>query len=247
MTAEFHILIPARMESTRLPDKPLADLGGQPLVVRVLERAAAAGASSVHVATDSAAIGEAVRAAGGAVVMTRSDHASGTDRLAEAVAQLDLDPAAVIVNLQGDEPLMPPSGLLRVVELLRADADARMATLWQPLTCEREWCDPNVVKLVTDEQGRALYFSRAPIPHPRERGFEPGSACRHVGLYAYRADALRAWPELAPSRLEGLESLEQLRALSAGWRIACAQAPEPIPAGIDTPEDLARVRTRHFS
>ncbi len=245
MTEEVHVLIPARLASTRLPDKPLADLGGRPLVVRVYERALRLGATSVHVATDSGAVAEAVRAAGGAVVMTRSDHASGTDRLVEAAERLGLDEHAIVVNLQGDEPLMPVSALRAVVDMLRSDRQAQMATLWQPLADEAQWRDPNVVKLVCEHNGRALYFSRAPVPHARGLGFVPELARRHVGLYAYQAAALRTWPALPPSRLESAEALEQLRALAAGWVIACAEAPDPIPVGIDTPADLARIRAEH--
>ena len=247
MSDAFHVLIPARLDSTRLPNKPLADLGTRSLVVRVLERAWAAGAKSVHVATDSEKVALSVRQAGGDVVMTRSGHQSGTDRLVEAVETMGLDPEAVVVNLQGDEPLMPVSAIQRVVEVLAGDLQARMATLWEALEHESQWRDPNVVKLVVDQCDRALYFSRAPIPWPRERDFRPGDAFRHVGLYAYRCGALQAWPHLKPSRLEALESLEQLRALNAGWTIACAPAPEPIPTGIDTAEDLERVRRHYFS
>lgn len=247
MSEGFHVLIPARLASTRLPDKPLADLGGRSLVVRVLERALAAGAASVHVATDSERVARCVEQAGGDVVMTRADHVSGTDRLVEAVQHLGLTADQVVVNLQGDEPLMPVAAIRSVVGLLKSDREARMATLWRPLESEAQWRDPNVVKLVADERGRALYFSRAPIPWPRARLFQPGDGCRHIGLYAYRVSALRAWPDLPPGRLEALESLEQLRALAAGWAIACAPSPEPVPAGIDTLQDLARVRAQFFN
>lgn len=247
MSKDFHILIPARLASTRLPDKPLADLGGRSMVVRVLERALAAGAASVHVATDSERVARSVHEAGGAVVMTRADHVCGTDRLVEAVQQLGLGADEVVVNLQGDEPLMPVAAIRSVVEVLEADPEARIATLWRALEHASQWRDPNVVKLVADDRGRALYFSRAPVPWPRARDFRPGDGCRHVGLYAYRVSALLAWPDLPPSRLEQLESLEQLRALAAGWTIACGQSPEPVPAGIDTPEDLARVRAEFFN
>ncbi|MEE4639324.1 MAG: 3-deoxy-manno-octulosonate cytidylyltransferase [Wenzhouxiangella sp.] len=247
MTEGFHVLIPARLASTRLPDKPLADLGGRSMVVRVLERALAAGAAGVHVATDSERVARCVRQAGGQVVMTRSDHVSGTDRLVEAVQQLGLPADQVVVNLQGDEPLMPVAAIRAVVELLETDLEARIATLWRPLQDEAQWRDPNVVKVVADGRGRALYFSRAPVPWPRSRAFRPGDACRHVGLYAYRVGALLAWPTLPSSPLEALESLEQLRALAAGWAIACAPSPEPVPSGIDTPEDLARIRAEFFN
>lgn len=243
MSTPFHILIPARLASIRLPRKPLALLGARPMILRVLERARAAKPASVHVATDSEEIASAVRAAGGAVVMTDPDHLSGTDRLAEAVARLGLHYEDIVVNLQGDEPLMPSACLQQVAELLASDAQARLATLWAPIEDESEWCNPNVVKLVADARQRALYFSRAPIPHPHGRNFRAGEACRHIGLYAYRVAALRDWADLPPSPLESLESLEQLRALSAGWVIACARACAAVPAGIDTPEDLARIQS----
>lgn len=246
MSEHFHVLIPARLGSTRLPDKALADLGGKPMVVRVLERALIAGAASVHVATDSEQIARSVLAAGGQVVMTRADHASGTDRLVEAAEAVGLDAEALIVNLQGDEPLMPVSAVRRVVEVLTSDPMANMATLYERLVSEAQWQDPNVVKLVVDGHSRALYFSRAPIPWPRGSAYQSGDALRHVGLYAYRVSALKDWPELPPSQLERLESLEQLRALSAGWTIACGEAPEPIPAGIDTADDLERVRKTYW-
>ncbi|MEE4297137.1 MAG: 3-deoxy-manno-octulosonate cytidylyltransferase [Wenzhouxiangella sp.] len=242
MSEHFHVLIPARLGSTRLPDKPLADLGGRPMVVRVLERALSAGAASVHVATDSQRVAQAVLAASGQVIMTRSDHASGTDRLVEAVESLGFDSDDVIVNLQGDEPLMPASAIRRVVEVLTSDPAANMATLYEPVISKAQWQDPNVVKLVLDAKSRALYFSRAPIPWPRGSAYQSGDALRHVGLYAYRVSALRNWPELPPSQLERLESLEQLRALSAGWTVACGAAPDPIPAGIDTADDLERIK-----
>lgn len=238
----FHILIPARLASTRLPRKALAELSGQPLVVHTLRRAEACAAASVHVATDSADIAAVVRQAGGSVLMTSIEHRSGTDRLAEAAEQLDLDEAAIVVNLQGDEPAMPAACLVQVAELLDQDKDAHMATLWQALESRAQWQDSNVVKLVADARGRALYFSRAPIPHCRDGGWPADRACRHVGLYAYRAGALKAWRDLPASFLEQAESLEQLRALEAGWRIATARAAAPIPVGIDTPEDLERLR-----
>ena len=247
MMPEFHILVPARLASTRLPDKPLADLGGRALVLRVLDRARQSAASSVHVATDSARIAELVQADGGSVLMTRADHPSGTERLAEAVAQIGLDDDAIVVNLQGDEPLMPVACVHQVVELLAAWPQADMATLWWPIEDEAEWRNPNAVKLVADAKGRALYFSRSPIPWPRNRGYRSGDGCRHLGLYAYRVAALRAWPGLPDSPLEDLEALEQLKALTAGWTILCARANERVPAGIDTPEDLERVCRQHFS
>lgn len=240
--ADFHIVIPARLESTRLPEKALADVCGKPLVVRVLERAWKSRAGSTHVATDSPRIAEVVREAGGQVLLTRPEHASGTERLAEAVDQLGLDDDAIMVNLQGDEPAVPPACLAQVAELLAADPAADMATLWMPIESVDDWRNPGVVKLVTDARGYALYFSRAPIPHARDGGWPGETARRHVGLYAYRAGRLRQWQALPVSRLEQLESLEQLRALEAGWTIACARALEPVPAGVDTPEDLEKMR-----
>ena len=242
MNVRFHVLIPARLASTRLPRKPLALLGGRAMILRVLDRAQAAGAISVHVATDSAEIAAVVADAGQSVLMTRPGHQSGTDRLAECVQAMALSEDDVVVNLQGDEPLMPAACLRQVAELLHQDRQAQMATLWCRLRDEAEWLNPNVVKLVADGTGRALYFSRAPIPYPREAGFSANLACRHIGLYAYRAGALTAWPDLPASPLEQAESLEQLRALSAGWTIVCGQAMADVPAGIDTVEDLARVQ-----
>lgn len=240
MNNRFHVIIPARLEATRLPRKPLVDLGGQPLILRVLERARACGALSVHVATDSKEIAAVVENSGGEVVMTSSEHGSGTDRLSEAAQLLGLADDAVVVNLQGDEPDMPPECVQQVSRLLQDHSGASMATLWWPIESESEWRDPHVVKLIADRAGRALYFSRSPIPHVRAGGWPNEAACRHIGLYAYRAGALAAWPSLAASRLESLESLEQLRALDAGWTIVCQKAVESVPPGIDTPEDLVR-------
>lgn len=242
MSSDFHILIPARLDSTRLPRKALAELAGVPLVLHTLRRAQAAGAASIHVATDSEEIAEVVRQAGGKALLTSSEHRSGTDRLAEASVTLELADEAIVVNLQGDEPAMPADCLVQVARLLAEDSQAQMATLWQPVADKAQWLDPNVVKLLTDGRGRALYFSRAAVPHCRDGGWPESQARRHVGLYAYRAGALKAWQQLPASQLEQLESLEQLRALEAGWVIATAAAVAPIPVGIDTPEDLQRLR-----
>lgn len=243
----FHILIPARLASSRLPNKPLADLAGRALILRVVDRARAAGAVSVHVATDSEEIARVVTDDGAEAVMTARDHRSGTDRLAEAAASLGLPADAVVINLQGDEPGMPAACLRQVARLLVHNPDSQMATLWREVSDAREWRDPNVVKLVADGAGRALYFSRSPIPAVRD-GDWPGAAARaHLGLYAYRAGALAQWPSLPASRLEALESLEQLRALSAGWCIVCERAVEPVPPGIDTPQDLAAAAAGYAS
>jgi 3-deoxy-manno-octulosonate cytidylyltransferase (CMP-KDO synthetase) len=242
MSGGFHILIPARLDSSRLPQKALAEIDGVPLVVHTLNQALASGAESVHVATDSDAIAKAVLAANGQVIMTSSEHRSGTDRLVEAVASIGLGDDELVVNLQGDEPAMPVACLVQVARLLAANPSAQMATLWESVSTLDQWQDANVVKLISDDRGRALYFSRAPIPHVRDGGWPRAQARRHVGLYAYRVASLKRWPQLPASALEQLESLEQLRALQAGWYITTAEAVEPIPVGIDTQADLDRFR-----
>ena len=247
MTA-FIVAIPARYASTRLPGKPLQTIAGEPMVVHVARRALAAGARAVVVATDDARIADALRGHDVQVVLTRADHASGTDRLAECAEKLGWADDAVVVNLQGDEPLAPPSGILAVAECL-AQSDAPLATLATPIAAVEEFLNQNVVKVVMSGEGRALYFSRAPVPWPRDafagsRDALPGGVpvLRHIGIYAYRAGFLRRFATLAPTPLERAESLEQLRALEHGHGIAVRVAPEPFPAGVDTPEDLARVR-----
>jgi 3-deoxy-manno-octulosonate cytidylyltransferase (CMP-KDO synthetase) len=251
---DFVALIPARLASTRLPDKPLADIGGQPMVVRVAERAAASGARRVAVATDSEQIASRVRAAGFNAVLTRADHPSGTDRLAEAAAHLALAESDIVVNVQGDEPMVPPALIAAVAARLAASADCAIATAAHPITSAAEFRNPNVVKVVTDAQGRALTFSRAPIPHERDATpaaspdalpqalLAHGLPLRHIGLYAYRAGFLARFPLLKPAPLEQIESLEQLRALWHGFRIAVHLADTAPPAGVDTPADLERVR-----
>ena len=246
----FIVIIPARLASTRLPDKPLADLGGKPMVVRVAERAALSGAVRVVVATDHADIAAACVAHGVAVCMTRTDHPSGTDRIAEVAALMGLPDAAVIVNVQGDEPLIAPELIAATAALV--DATVPMATAAHPIETMADLCNPNVVKVVLDGAGRALYFSRAPIPWDRD-GF--GAAAdlqvtlpvgllplRHVGLYAYRNDFLQHYPTLTPSPLERIEALEQLRVLWHGLPIAVHVTHTVPAAGVDTPEDLLRVR-----
>lgn len=245
----FVVIVPARLASTRLPRKPLADIGGVPMVVRVARGARDSGAEQVVVAADDAEIVEACSAHGVKALLTRSDHASGTDRLAEAVEQLQLHDDVLVVNVQGDEPLMPASVVRRVAETLARQADCAIATACHPLHDSAEFFSPNVVKVVTDASGRALYFSRAPIPWSRDafatsREALPAGlpARRHIGLYAYRAGFLRRFPALSPSPLEQHESLEQLRALAHGFRIAVVELAEALPPGVDTPEDLERVR-----
>ena len=239
---DFHILIPARMGSTRLANKAMADVAGMPLVRRVWHRAMASNAKSVHVLTDHKDIFNAIQDAGGQALMTRSDHVSGTDRLAEAVDQLAFGGGEIIVNLQGDEPLMPVACLQQVAQVLGADPQAQMATLFDVILDEQQWRDPDVVKVLVSSSNQALCFSRAAIPHFRDGAFVPSLVRRHVGLYAYRVSALKTWSSLPPSDIERAESLEQWRALEAGWRIAIAKSVEKIPSGVDNEHDLKEVR-----
>lgn len=240
----YTVIIPARLASTRLPNKPLADIGGLPMIVRVARRAAGAGAGAgqVVVATDAPEVAAACAAHGVRALMTRADHPSGSDRLAEAVEQLALPDDAVVVNVQGDEPLIAPAMIDACAAALVGQPDCVMATVAHALTDPSEFANPNVVKLVTDRCGRALYFSRAPIAWWRDGAGAPNQALRHVGLYAYRAGFLRRFPTLAVSPLEQIESLEQLRVLWHGERIAVHVSAEQPGPGVDTPEDLARVR-----
>jgi len=235
----FSVIIPARYASSRFPGKPLADLQGKPMVVRVCERAAQSGASGVHVATDDERIAAAVRAHGYSALMTRADHASGTDRLAEAARQLGLGEAEIVVNVQGDEPLVPPQLIVQVAKILQERGEASVATACHRIHDEASLASPNVVKVVMDAQGYALYFSRARIPYPREAG----ALCyRHAGLYAYRAGFLGKYARLEPCQIETAEALEQLRVLWHGYRIAVAISEADIPPGVDTPQDLETVR-----
>lgn len=245
----FTVLVPARYGSTRLPAKALADLEGRPMVVRVAERAAASGAERVVIATDDARIAEAAGACGATAIMTDTRHRTGTDRLAEAAALLSLDDADIVVNVQGDEPLIDPALVRRVATTLAARDDAAIATACHRIDDVAEIFNPNVVKVVLDANGNALYFSRAPIPFARDaftlvppRLPTDVLVFRHYGLYAYRVAFLRAFPTLAPAPMERTEALEQLRALWHGYRIA-VDVVEGAPApGVDTPDDLVRVR-----
>jgi 3-deoxy-manno-octulosonate cytidylyltransferase (CMP-KDO synthetase) len=246
----FTVIIPARLASTRLPDKPLADLGGKPMIVRVAERAAASGARRVIVATDHVDILNACERHGVAAQMTRADHPSGTDRIAEVAAMLGLAPEDVVVNVQGDDPLIDPD-LIAATAALISDA-VPMATVAHAITDIADVFNPNVVKVVLDRFGRALSFSRAPIPwhrdafaQSRERMPEAYTALRHIGLYAYSNRFLQIYPTLPASPLEQIEALEQLRAMWHGHAIAVHVADRAPPTGVDTPDDLARVR-RHF-
>ena len=247
----FTVLIPARLASSRLPDKPLADIAGLPMVVRVAQAAARSAAAKVVVAGDHPSIVDACRAHGIEAVLTRADHPSGSDRLAEACQLLGLDGEALVVNVQGDEPLIAPSMIDACANLLQQRPDCVMATVAHEIDDLAEFSNPNVVKVVLDAAGRALYFSRAPIAWWRD-GFAQGISAlpsapapaplRHVGLYAYRAGFLRSFPGLAVAPLETLESLEQLRVLWHGERIAVHVSAERPGPGVDTPDDLARVR-----
>ena len=244
----FTVLIPARLASTRLPDKPLADIGGVPMVVRVARRAEQSSAAQVVVAADSARIADACSAHGVRAVLTRADHPSGSDRLAEACEQLGLDGDDLVVNVQGDEPLIDPALIDAVGTLLRQRPQASMSTAAHAIASVAEFSNPNVVKVVLQADGLALYFSRAPIPWWRD-GFAQGvnalpdpAPLRHIGIYGYRASFLRRFPQLEPAPLERTESLEQLRVLWHGERIAVHVSETRPGPGIDTPEDLARVR-----
>ena len=245
----FTVLIPARYASTRLPGKPLADIAGKPMIVRVAERARASGAQRVAVATDDRRIAAAVAAHGLTACMTRGDHATGTDRLAEAADALGLDDDAIVVNVQGDEPLLEPELIREMATLLAAHPAAAIATACHPIADVAEAFNPNVVKVVLDQAGYALYFSRATIPWARDAFAADRDALpaglplyRHYGLYAYRVGFLRAFPVLSPAPIEHFEALEQLRALWHGYRIVVLVTTGTPAPGVDTQEDLERVR-----
>ena len=243
----FHVIIPARFGSTRLPGKPLLQINGRPLIQWVWQSAVASGAASVLLATDDERIRDAAARFGADCVMTSADHVSGTDRIAEVVRTRGLPADAIVVNLQGDEPAMPATVISGVAQALHEAAGRDIGTAVAPIQSLEEFLDPNCVKALRASDGRALYFSRAPVPWPRDcisagRPASYAGAWRHIGIYAYRVRGLlqfAAWP---PTPLETTEKLEQLRALEHGMHIhllALAQAP---PAGVDTPEDLERVR-----
>jgi 3-deoxy-manno-octulosonate cytidylyltransferase (CMP-KDO synthetase) len=247
---DFIVAIPARHAASRLPGKPLRLLGGEPLVLHVARRALAAGAREVWVAADDERIARALDGSGVRIAMTSPAHASGSDRLAECAEIAGWPDDTVVVNLQGDEPFAPAAGIRAVAGTLLASG-AEMATLATPVEDAAMLFDPNTVKLVRRDDGDALYFSRAPLPWPRDafaqaRDTLPagGNWLRHIGIYAYRAGFLKRFAALPPGRLEQVESLEQLRALEAGHRIAVGITPEPFPPGVDTPEDLERAERR---
>lgn len=240
----FTVLIPARLGSTRLPNKPLADIAGVPMVVRVAQQALRSGAQRVVVAGDHFEIVAACQAHGIEAVLTRTDHPSGSDRLAEACDLLDLPDDSIVVNLQGDEPLMDPELVTDVAHLLARHPQAAMSTAAHAIDSVTDFHNPNVVKVVLDAQHMALYFSRAPIAWPRDTpdALPSPVPLRHIGIYAYRVSFLRLFPKLAQAPLERTESLEQLRALWHGHRIAVHITQHAPGPGVDTPEDLARVR-----
>ena len=247
---DYTVIIPARMASSRLPDKPLADIAGLPMVVRVAQRAAQSGAHRVVVAADDPRVVAACQQHGIDVLLTRQDHVSGSDRLAEACELLGLPDDALVVNVQGDEPLIPPALINEVARVLSERPDASMSTAAHAIGSVEEFTNPNVVKVVMDARQMALYFSRAPIPWWREGQVDSGfkalpspAPLRHIGIYAYRAGFLALFPTLPPAPIETMESLEQLRALWHGHRIAVHVTPEAPGSGVDTPQDLARVRS----
>jgi 3-deoxy-manno-octulosonate cytidylyltransferase (CMP-KDO synthetase) len=248
-TGAFLVVIPARYASSRLHGKPLADIAGKPMVVHVAERARASGAAAVWVATDNQDVFDAVRRHGHQAMMTRPDHATGTDRIAEAALQLGLAEDDIMVNVQGDEPLIEPELIREVALSLIEHKEASIATACHPIRDAESLCNPNVVKVVLDRSGHALYFSRAPIPFARDsfainQSVVPPElpSYRHIGIYAYRSGFLRIFGKLEQAAIERFEALEQLRALWHGYRIAVAVTEHAPEAGVDTDADLARVR-----
>ncbi|WP_394065324.1 3-deoxy-manno-octulosonate cytidylyltransferase [Alcaligenes sp. WGS1538] len=249
----FTVIIPARLGSTRLPDKPLADIAGQPMVVRCARQAALSRARQVLVATDSERVAQAVRQHGFQALLTDSDHPTGTDRLAQAARLLALEDGEIVVNVQGDEPLIAPEHIDAAADLLARHAQADIATLAAPIRDADTLFNPNAVKVVCDLQGRALYFSRAPVPWARdalaqgERRLADGlPALHHIGLYAYRNRFLQRFAQLPRGPLEHYESLEQLRAMENGFQIMVHRLEQIPAAGVDTAQDLERVRA-HFA
>jgi 3-deoxy-manno-octulosonate cytidylyltransferase (CMP-KDO synthetase) len=246
---EFHVVIPARYASTRLPGKPLFDIAGKPMVVWVAERAKSSGAKQIVVATDDLRIVDAVKQHGHQVIMTRANHVSGTDRIAEVAVAQQWPDNAIIVNVQGDEPLIEASLIVEVANALSIHPESAMATACHAIHNKADFLNPNVVKVVLDAQSNALYFSRAPIPYPRDVFAAnldlPKSMpiYRHIGIYAYRAKFLKQYASLRPSVLEQIESLEQLRVLHHGYKISVSISQNAPAAGVDTQEDLDYVRS----
>lgn len=244
----FHVVIPARHASTRLPGKPLLPIAGKPMVVRVAEQAAQSGAQQIWIATDHHAIANVVHEHGFKACLTKDTHASGTDRIAEVVEQHGWPDDTIVVNVQGDEPLMPPALIRAVAEHLHRHPECAIATACHAIHDEASLRNPNIVKTVLDKQGNALYFSRAPIPYPRDAlAHQSGlpadlPVLRHIGIYAYRASFLRAYGQLAPAAIEHFEALEQLRALYHGYKIGVCIAEQAPPSGVDTEQDLHQAR-----
>lgn len=242
-----HVVIPARYGSSRFPGKPLANIAGKAMILHVIDRAVESGISDVIVATDDQRIFDVVSAAGASAIMTSTDHESGTDRLAEVATKLGWADDDIVVNLQGDEPLIPPSVIQQLVHLLEQNTSGQMATLMTPIHSVDDLLNPNIVKAVAGEQSQALYFSRAPIPYPRDHfantkaTMPTGHYYRHLGMYAYRVGALKTIPTLQPTELEQLEKLEQLRPLANGIKILLGIVDQSPGHGVDTPEDLVRV------
>jgi 3-deoxy-manno-octulosonate cytidylyltransferase (CMP-KDO synthetase) len=249
MSTPFHVIIPARFGASRLPGKPLLDVAGRPLIQWVWDCARGSGAASVIVATDDTRIRSVAAGFGADVAMTSTDHVSGTDRIAEVVRARGLTPEAIVINLQGDEPLMPPAVLARVAAALVEHPECGIATAAAPISSAAEFLDPSCVKALRSVSGEALYFSRACVPWPRDAAPAglPGDfsqAFRHIGIYGYRVKSLLEFAGWPPTPLETTEKLEQLRALEHGMRIHVVALQEPPPAGVDTPEDLEAVRAR---
>lgn len=245
----FIVLVPARLRSSRLPRKPLLDIAGKPMVVRTAERAKLSGADRVVVATDDDSIMKTCRSFGVEAVLTKADHLTGTDRLSEAAMLLHLADDDIVVNVQGDEPLIPPEVIDEVAAALSAAADCAMSTAAHPIDTLESFLNPNVVKVEVDANHRAMTFSRAPIPWPRDafkgatKTLPPSfRALHHIGIYAYRVSFLKVFPTIPRAPIEATESLEQLRAMWNGFHIAVLELKENLPAGVDTPEDLDRVR-----
>jgi len=248
---DFHIVIPARHSSTRLPGKPLLLIAGKPMVVRVAEQAAQSGAQQIWIATDHHAIANVVHGHGFKACLTKESHASGTDRIAEVVEQQGWPDDTIVVNVQGDEPLIPPALIRAVAEHLHRHPECAVATACHAIHDEASMRNPNIVKTVLDQRGNALYFSRAPIPYPRDAFAQHAQqqglpanlpVLRHIGIYAYRAGFLRTYGQLAPTAIEHFEALEQLRVLYYGYKIGVTIAEQAPPAGVDTEQDLHAVR-----
>lgn len=240
MACAAHVVVPARYGSTRLPGKPLAEILGKPMIVRVLEQAALAGCTTCVAAVDDERVAQVIKAAGHHAVMTANDHPSGSDRVMEVASILQWPDDDIVINLQGDEPLIPPSVIDALIAVLRNTPAVGIATVCEPILDRGTFEDPNVVKVVCDVEGNALYFSRSPIPYPRDRSTLEG-AYRHVGIYGFRVAALRQMTKQGLGRLEDIEKLEQLRWLASGEKIRVVTTPETVPGGVDTPEDLERV------